>query len=183
MALPTLATPGLLLGPTTKYSPGPGTHVYNSSLYASIAGSPSTTPAPPALSPSSKPTTAPPSLPTISIAHDHTSTRNILPTVDSTVLCRVTRTQTRQATVAILVVGDTVCADEFQGVIRKEDVRATEKDKVVLGASFVPGDVVRACVVRFPVRCACIDGVEGGLEGCMEIYCGCVGGELMGRDV
>ena len=31
---------------------------------------------------------------------------------------------------------------------RKEDVRATEKDKVVLGASFVPGDVVRACVVR-----------------------------------
>lgn len=41
-----------------------------------------------------------------------------------------------------------MCADEFQGVIRKEDVRATEKDKVVLGASFVPGDVVRACVVR-----------------------------------
>ena len=41
-----------------------------------------------------------------------------------------------------------MCADEFQGVIRKEDVRATEKDKVVVGASFVPGDVVRACVVR-----------------------------------
>jgi len=64
-----------------------------------------------------------------------------------------------------LVVGDTVCADEFQGVIRKEDLRATEKDKVVLGASFVPGDVVRACVVRFFVRCA---GIEGR-EGCKEV--------------
>lgn len=76
------------------------------------------------------------------------SSSNTLPTVDSVVLCRVTRIQTRQATVAILVVGNDVCKDEFNGVIRREDVRATEKDKVVLGDGFRPGDIVRALVVR-----------------------------------
>ncbi len=88
----------------------------------------------------------------------------MLPTVDSIVLCRVTRIQSRQATVAILVVGETVCADEFQGVIRKEDVRATEKDRVVLGACFVPGDVVRACVVGLLRRFFC-GFVTGGCLG------------------
>lgn len=53
---------------------------------------------------------------------------------------------------AILVVGDDVCKDEFNGVIRREDVRATEKDKVVLGDGFRPGDIVRALVVR--IGCA-----------------------------
>lgn len=53
---------------------------------------------------------------------------------------------------AILVVGDDVCKDEFNGVIRREDVRATEKDKVVLGDGFRPGDIVRALVVRLDIH-------------------------------
>lgn len=70
----------------------------------------------------------------------------------------------RQVNVAVLVVysGDEgnhggrsydgggegmVCADEVQGVVRKEDVRATEKEKVVLGEGFRVGDLVRAAVV------------------------------------
>lgn len=144
MALPSLAIPGQLLGPISKHTPGPGSHTYNSQLYASIAGPITSTPSPTSIS---KPTTKS-SPPTFSISRPHSSTTNVLPTVDAIVLCRVTRIQARQATVAILVVGETVCADEFQGVIRKEDVRATEKDKVILGASFLPGDIVRACVVR-----------------------------------
>lgn len=71
----------------------------------------------------------------------------ILPEVNSTVLCRVTRITTRQATVAILVVGETVLEGEWQGVIRVQDVRATEKDKVRIFESFRPGDIVRAVVV------------------------------------
>lgn len=43
----------------------------------------------------------------------------------------------------------TVCAHEIQGVVRKEDVRATEKEKVVLAEGFRVGDLVRAVVVRF----------------------------------
>ena len=46
-------------------------------------------------------------------------------------------------------VGDTVLETEWQGVIRVQDVRATEKDKVKIYESFKPGDIVRAQVVSF----------------------------------
>ena len=44
--------------------------------------------------------------------------------------------------------GEDVCGDEWQAVVRKEDVRATEKEKVVCGDGFRVGDVVRGVVVR-----------------------------------
>lgn len=71
----------------------------------------------------------------------------VLPEVNSIVLCKVTRITPRQATVAILVVGETVLDGEWQGLIRVQDVRATEKDRVKIFESFRPGDVVRAIVV------------------------------------
>lgn len=43
--------------------------------------------------------------------------------------------------------GEDVCGDEWQAVVRKEDVRATEKEKVVCGEGFRVGDVVRGVVV------------------------------------
>ena len=71
--------------------------------------------------------------------------------------------RTRQVDVVILVVyGEdseveegNVCADEWQAVIRKEDVRATEKEKVVCAEGFRAGDAVRGVVVCvFFVSCA-----------------------------
>ena len=75
-----------------------------------------------------------------------------LPYVNATVLARVTRVTTRQAHVAILAVDDTPCttyADDpgFGGLIRVQDVRATEKDKVVVAESFSVGDIIRAVVI------------------------------------
>ena len=63
----------------------------------------------------------------------------------------------RQVNLGVLVVYDAgteggegvVCADEVQGVVRREDVRATEKEKVVVGEGFRVGDLVRAVVVWF----------------------------------
>lgn len=40
-----------------------------------------------------------------------------------------------------------VCADEWPAVLRREDVRATEKEKVVCAEGFRVGDVVRGVVV------------------------------------
>jgi len=72
--------------------------------------------------------------------------------VGNIVLCRVVRITPRQAVVVILVCGETVLEAEWQGVIRVQDVRATEKDRVKIYESFRPGDVVRAEVVRtFPL--------------------------------
>ena len=42
-----------------------------------------------------------------------------------------------------------VCEHTFQGIIRGQDVRATEKDRVKILESFRVGDVVRAVVVLF----------------------------------
>ena len=53
----------------------------------------------------------------------------------------------KQINVAMLVVDEQVCADEWSGVVRREDVRATEKEKVIVGESFRVGDLVRAEVV------------------------------------
>lgn len=159
MAQPTFAVPGQLLGPTSSYLPGPGTHTHSSSVYASILGPIITTHPPKAAGPQKRLTkitsSTPPALPTISISRSPSATQKaesqkkheVLPEVNSTVLCKVTRISTRQATVAILVVGETVLEGEWQGLIRVQDVRATEKDKVKIFESFRPGDIVRAVVV------------------------------------
>lgn len=157
-----IAIPGQLLGPAAEYLPGPGTHIYNSNLYASILGPITKTVPPKAPGPQKRLTkitpVAPTPLPTLSIERSISTSSikegntkaEVLPEVNSTVLCRVTRITPRQASVAILVVGDTVLDGEWQGLIRVQDVRATEKDKVKIFESFRPGDIVRAVVVRLP---------------------------------
>ncbi|KAF7899742.1 hypothetical protein EAF00_004078 [Botryotinia globosa] len=148
-----VAVPGQLLGSSSEYLPGPGTHIHSSNLYASILG-PIKTVAPPKPSYPQKRATkitpaAPAPLSTISIERATLTgdKAEILPEVNSTVLCRVTRITPRQATVAILVAGETVLEGEWQGLIRVQDVRATEKDKVKIFESFRPGDIVRAVVI------------------------------------
>jgi exosome complex component CSL4 len=159
-----IAVPGQLLGPTSEYQPGPGTHIHNSNLYASILGPVRKVNPPKPAGPQkrlTKITPAPPvARPTLSIERNISvintteggskGKAEILPEVNSTVLCRVTRITPRQATVAILVVGETVLDGEWQGLIRVQDVRATEKDRVKIFESFRPGDIVRAVVVCRP---------------------------------
>lgn len=153
-----IAVPGQLLGPMSEFLPGPGTHIRNSKLYASILG-PITTSVPAKPPGPQKRLTkitpaAPTPLKTISVERDMAAASGgakaraeVLPEVNSTVLCRVTRITPKQASVAILVVGDTVLDGEWQGIIRVQDVRATEKDRVKIFDSFRPGDIVRAVVV------------------------------------
>lgn len=153
-----IAIPGQLLGPTTKYQPGPGTHIHESSLYSSLLGlvhiaQPAKAPGPQKRL--TKITANLPAvqveLPTISVSRTGISEkREVLPEVGNIVLCRVTRITPRQAVVAILVCGETVLEAEWQGVIRVQDVRATEKDRVKIYESFRPGDIVRASVVCLP---------------------------------
>lgn len=159
-----IAVPGQLLGPVSQYQPGPGTHLHAGAIYASIAGplhvQASAKPAGPAKRLTKITAAEPAPLPTVSVVRDggapaldtkpgpvHAAKKEVMPEVGSTVLCKVTRVTPRQASAAILVVGETVLDGEWQGVIRVQDVRATEKDRVRVFESFRPGDVVRATVV------------------------------------
>ncbi|KAL8930669.1 MAG: hypothetical protein Q9208_000540 [Pyrenodesmia sp. 3 TL-2023] len=166
MSLPALALPGQLLGPSSSYVPGPGTHLHNSNVYASLCGRPVTTTTAPTTSSSSKhsskPTLTIPRLPSTSHSVDlgpvseRVSNTNALPRVGDVVVGRVVRCMVRQVNVAVMVVYSAdgeggsegvVCADEVQGVVRREDVRATEKEKVLVGEGFRVGDLVRAVVI------------------------------------
>ncbi|CVK89663.1 probable CSL4-core component of the 3`-5` exosome [Fusarium mangiferae] len=148
--IPSVALPGNILGPVTKFAPGPGTHVYGGNVVSSLLGRvtvtpPTKTPGPQKrLNKITAPTTE--ELATISVAR-HGHKREILPDVENIVLARVLRLMPKQAIVVIQQVGDTVLQTEWQGVIRVQDVRATEKDKVKIYESFKPGDIVRAQVI------------------------------------
>ncbi|XP_071604625.1 exosome complex component CSL4 isoform X3 [Heliangelus exortis] len=60
---------------------------------------------------------------------------------------RVCSINSRFAKVHILYVGSTPLKSSFRGTIRREDIRATEKDKVEVYKSFRPGDIVLAKVI------------------------------------
>lgn len=65
------------------------------------------------------------------------------------VLGSITRLSPLQATLSISIVDGVPlpAGDEFTGVIRVQDVRATEKDKVKIADCFRGGDVVKGVVV------------------------------------
>ncbi|KAF8330419.1 uncharacterized protein EI90DRAFT_2922083 [Cantharellus anzutake] len=76
-------------------------------------------------------------------------TRPSPPNPTSVVLGTVIRLSPAQATVAISVVDGVPlpAGEEFTGVIRVQDVRATEKDKVKIMDCFRGGDVIRGIVI------------------------------------
>ncbi|KAJ4721103.1 exosome complex component CSL4 [Melia azedarach] len=74
------------------------------------------------------------------------------------------------ASADIMCVGSKSVREKFSGIIRQQDVRATEIDKVDMHLSFRPGDIVRASVIDkktyillsfFLLPCAL-----GGVLGC-----------------
>lgn len=145
-----LALPGQALGSSDKHTPGQGTHIFASQVCASVLGETSISPVPQGQKKGAKSQI----LPTLSVASLNTTASSyqaggtaILPEVDSIVLARVVRLQQRQAVVEILVINDTVCRGTFAGLIRREDVRATEKDRVKIVESFRIGDIVRGVVI------------------------------------
>lgn len=73
-----------------------------------------------------------------------------LPAVGDIVLGRITRTNPRQASLDMLALGPTgatILREPFQALIRQQDIRATEVDKVKMSESFRVGDVVRGVVI------------------------------------
>ncbi|KAK9431062.1 hypothetical protein V1505DRAFT_369240 [Lipomyces doorenjongii] len=166
--LPTHAIPGQPLCSAREYAPGPGTYLDEYALLggggaivASVLGAvvvsknttkPSTTPTSNGLkrkeAGAEKGGSDP--RPRISVVRPASKggSAGAVPDVDDVVLVRVLRINPRQASVAILVVGESNSStDEYGGIIRAQDVRETEKDKVKMQNCFKPGDIVRARVI------------------------------------
>ncbi|XP_030636341.1 exosome complex component CSL4 isoform X3 [Chanos chanos] len=116
-----LCVPGERLCSTEDCIPGTGTYLRHGYIFASLAGY--------VLRKNEGE-----ELPVISVVRE--TEAQLLPDVGAIVTCKVTSINPRFAKVHILYVGSTPLKDRFRGTIRKEDVRATEKDKV--GVQMVP---------------------------------------------
>ncbi|MBN3312283.1 EXOS1 protein, partial [Atractosteus spatula] len=127
-----LCVPGERLCSTEECIPGPGTYLRHGYIFASLAGYVLRK-------------NVGEEMPVVSVVKE--SEAQLLPDVGATVTCKVTSINPRFAKVQILYVGSTPLKDRFRGTIRKEDVRATEKDKVEIYKSFRPGDIVLAKVI------------------------------------
>ncbi|KAK5089401.1 exosome 3'-_5 exonuclease subunit ski4 (Csl4) [Exophiala xenobiotica] len=143
----TTTIPGQVLGKLSTHLPGAGTHVNETDIYASLAGNVITTTA-----------TTKSGKPTVSVSNTTTTHNAGLPQVSSIVLGRVLRVQQRQLIASILTVdpppslitpyaSNTDDEVQFQAILRREDVRAFEKDKVNMNEMFRVGDIVKASVI------------------------------------
>jgi exosome complex component CSL4 len=119
--------------PQSEYESGQGTHVRGPYVCASLVGTRRTVP----------PTAG--TLPRLEVLR--AGAQPVIPTVGSIVTARVVSITPRLASVDILAVGAAPVPHRCPGVIRNQDVRATEIDKVQLHLCFRPGDLVRAEVL------------------------------------
>ena len=128
-----IVIPGERIGPCSQYQSGLGTYVRHGFVYSSLAGYKTLVSGDTG------------SQQTVSVCRD-SSRQRVVPAPGTVVICRVTATNPRHCKVTIVGVGDVSLKDSFRGMIRKEDVRAMEKDKVEIYKCFRPGDIVRAKV-------------------------------------
>merc|ERR1712137_929772 len=73
--------------------------------------------------------------------------QTVVPSAGDVITARITQINPRWARCAILCVKDVVLAEPFRGILRREDVRATEKDRVEMYKCFRPNDVILARVL------------------------------------
>jgi len=73
----------------------------------------------------------------------------LVPKLGDVVTCRVLSVNPRFAKMQILCVHQTVLKDAFRCQLRKEDVRANEKDRVEMYKCFRPTDIVLARVLSY----------------------------------
>ncbi|KAK0183180.1 hypothetical protein PV327_001247 [Microctonus hyperodae] len=113
--------------------PGPGTFEKNGYIYSKLAGSVN-------IITDEKDTTK-------TIVVNGTTEQSIVPAPGDIVTAMVTTVNQRFCKCIMKCIGDVVLSRPYRGVLRKEDVRATEKDRVELYKCFRVGDIILARVL------------------------------------
>nr|XP_054765878.1 exosome complex component CSL4-like [Lytechinus pictus] len=128
-----ICIPGERLGSESEYHIGPGTYRKNGFIYASLAGHVCSR------------KEAESVLPELTVLQQEIQIT--VPRQKSLVTCKVVSITSKFCRCDILSVEGVPLTETFRGMIRKEDIRATEKDKVEVYKSFRPGDIVLARVL------------------------------------
>ncbi|OZJ06832.1 hypothetical protein BZG36_00065 [Bifiguratus adelaidae] len=127
-----IVLPGHRLGLVTEYQSGEGTFVRQGQIYASRCGH--------RVEEHEQEGKA-------ILRVERKKEGTVVPEVGSIVTGKITRVSRVQANVAIMIVGAKPCLEDFAGIIRQPDIRATEKDQAKVYNAFRPGDIVRAEVI------------------------------------
>ncbi|KAI6648355.1 hypothetical protein LOD99_12164 [Oopsacas minuta] len=135
-----VAIPGNKVASLTDYNPGPGTYISGNSIFASLSGFIRTEP-PIVLSEADEV-----QLPHIHIEM-HELEKKCIPQSGSLVNARVISINPRSCKVSIIAVDNTYLKHTFRGIVRKEDIRAFQKDQVEIDKCYRPGDIIRARVI------------------------------------
>jgi len=86
---------------------------------------------------------------TVTVEVEGCGQKTLVPSTGDIVTVKILSVNPRFAKAHIVCVKDVVLSEPFRGQIRKEDVRATDKDKVEMYKCFRPGDIVLARVISF----------------------------------
>lgn len=135
-----IVVPGDALGLESSFSGGPGTYTREgkvSRIYSTLVGKVSID------------SGEGQSKPIISVLHSKPSCLRNVPTIGMRTICRVINISERQAKVSMLCLEGECLPEPFQGIVRREDIRAMEKDTVEMFHSFRPRDLLRARVVAY----------------------------------
>jgi exosome complex RNA-binding protein Csl4 len=74
--------------------------------------------------------------------------QSVVPAPGDIVTALVTVVNQRFCKCSIKCVGDIILTRPYRGILKKEDVRAVEKDKIEMYKSYRSGDIILAKVVR-----------------------------------
>jgi exosome complex component CSL4 len=128
--------PGDRLGASADFDAGPGAYARDAHVVASRLGVRT-----------ELPSARPGGRPLLSVAPPGGGAAAAEPAVGSVVTARVTRIQQLVAACEIVVLDGATLPAPASAVIRRENVRDGEIDKIAMGDCFRPGDLVRAEVV------------------------------------
>lgn len=128
-----VACPGDRLFPEATHISGPGTYTKDSFVCAGAVGRVAVT---------SEPGQA-----KATVQVRRKGAQSLIPSQGDTVWCKVSKVNPRLAVVDILCVGSQALEAKYTGIVRAQDVRASEVDKVELQSCFRPGDLLRAEVI------------------------------------
>lgn len=79
------------------------------------------------------------------------TTPSLLPKTGDIVTAKVTIVNPRQVQCTIFCVGPSILARPYRGILKKEEIRATDKDRIDPYKCYRPGDVILARVVSFTI--------------------------------
>ncbi|CAK8681416.1 unnamed protein product [Clavelina lepadiformis] len=125
--------PGERLSSVELCQAGPGTYVRQGYVFASLAGL------------VAKDREKSSDLPLVSVKSKNKA--QSVPEIGAIVTCKITQITSRFAKCHIIAVNNKTLSMPFRGMIRKENVRETDRDRVEIYKCFRPGDIALAKVL------------------------------------